>query len=116
MSLAGVPVVGGILVVVLGIGVWPVVMGVTMWLLQSLNPPPPDPAQARIIGLMPIFFTFILGTAAVGLVIYWAWNNVLSLGQQYVINRRHGVETEFDKFIKRLRGKPPETEAGSEVS
>lgn len=95
---------------ILAIGVWPILMGVTMWALQSLNPPPPDPMQARIIGLMPIFFTFILGSFAVGLVIYWAWNNVLSIAQQYVIMRRNGVETQVDKLIARLRGRPPETE------
>ena len=105
------PVLGGVIFAVIGIGVWPIIMGFTMWLLQALNPPPPDPMQARIIGLMPIFFTFILGSFAVGLVIYWAWNNVLSIAQQYVIMRRNGIDTQFDKLIARMRGRPPETGA-----
>jgi YidC/Oxa1 family membrane protein insertase len=109
-AVTAIPLLGGFIFAIISIGVWPIVMGFTMWLLQSLNPPPPDPMQARIIGLMPIFFTFILGAFAVGLVIYWAWNNTLSIVQQYVIMRRHGVETQFDKLIARLRGRPPETE------
>ncbi len=95
---------------ILAIGVWPIIMGFTMWALQSLNPPQADPMQQRILMLMPVFFTFILGSFAVGLVIYWAWNNLLSMAQQYVIMRRNGVETQIDTLIARLRGKPRETE------
>ncbi len=95
---------------VLAIGVWPIIMGVSMWAMQALNPPAPDPMQQRIFMLMPIMFTFILGTFAVGLVIYWAWNNILSIAQQYYIMRRHGVETGVERLIARLRGKPAETE------
>jgi len=75
----------------LNLGIWPLIMGVTMFLQQKLNPPPADPTQARIFMLMPIFFTFILGGFAAGLVIYWTANNVLSILQQYVIMRRMGV-------------------------
>jgi len=75
----------------LNIGLWPIIMGLTMWFQQKLNPPPADPIQAKIFGLMPIFFTFILGGFPAGLVIYWAWNNSLSILQQYVIMRRMGV-------------------------
>ena len=70
---------------ILGIGVWPIVMGITMWLQQKLNPAPPDPVQARIMMMLPIVFTFMLGHFAAGLVIYWAWNNTLSITQQRLI-------------------------------
>lgn len=73
------------------IGVWPIIMGITMYLQQKLNPAPADPVQAKIFMLMPIFFTFLLGTFPAGLVIYWAWNNSLSILQQWVIMRRMGV-------------------------
>lgn len=76
---------------ILNIGLWPIIMGFTMWFQQKLNPPPADPIQQKIFGLMPIFFTFILGGFPAGLVIYWAWNNSLSILQQYVIMRRMGV-------------------------
>ena len=75
----------------LNIGIWPVIMGLTMWLQQKLNPAPTDPVQARVFMLMPFLFTFLLGTFPAGLVIYWAWNNTLSILQQYVIMRRMGV-------------------------
>jgi YidC/Oxa1 family membrane protein insertase len=71
-------IVGGILV----LGIWPIIMGVTMWLQQKLNPAPPDPVQARIFMLLPIIFTFTLARFPAGLVIYWAWNNLLSITQQ----------------------------------
>ncbi|MBR9825997.1 MAG: membrane protein insertase YidC [Alphaproteobacteria bacterium] len=96
---------------ILGIGAWPVLMGITMWAQQALNPPPPDPMQARIFAFLPIVFTFILAPFAAGLVIYWAWNNFLSVLQQYVIMRRHGNETQLDKLINRLRGKASENES-----
>lgn len=76
----------------LAIGIWPVLMGITMWVQMKLNPPPPDPTQAMIFSLMPILFTFMLGTFPAGLVIYWAWNNFLSVVQQWFIMKRHGVE------------------------
>ncbi|MCP5433786.1 MAG: membrane protein insertase YidC, partial [Alphaproteobacteria bacterium] len=63
------------------LGFWPIVMGLTMWLQMQMNPPPPDPIQARIFQFMPLVFTFLLAKFAVGLVIYWAWNNTLSLLQ-----------------------------------
>jgi len=87
---------------VLGIGAWPIIMGATMAAQQALNPPPPDPMQARIFAFLPIVFTFILAPFAAGLVIYWAWNNFLSVLQQYIIMRRHGNETQVDKLIARL--------------
>jgi YidC/Oxa1 family membrane protein insertase len=79
----------------LNIGIWPLIMGVTMYLQQRLNPPPPDPIQARMFQLMPIFFTFLLGAFPAGLVIYWAWNNTLGVLQQSLIMRRMGVKIGF---------------------
>lgn len=73
------------------LGAWPLIMGVTMFLQQRLNPAPPDPVQAKIFMLMPIVFTFMLGTFPAGLVIYWAWNNTLSILQQWVIMKRTGT-------------------------
>ena len=70
-------------------------MGFTMYVQMQMNPPPPDPIQARMFQILPIFFTFILAGFPAGLVIYWAWNNFLSLLQQGYIMRRHGVEIEL---------------------
>jgi YidC/Oxa1 family membrane protein insertase len=77
------------------IGVWPIIMGITMWLQMRLNPTPPDPIQASLFNWMPVIFTFMLGTFPVGLVIYWAWSNTLSILQQSYIMKRHGVEVDF---------------------
>ena len=73
------------------IGAWPLFMGITMFLQQKLNPQPPDPIQAKIFLFLPIMFTFLLARFPAGLVIYWAWNNLLSILQQWVIMRRMGV-------------------------
>lgn len=89
----------------LGIGLWPILMGLTMWGQQSLNPPPPDPMQRRIFAFLPIVFTFVLAPFAAALVIYWTWNNFLTILQQYIIMRRHGTVTEVDKRIAWLRGR-----------
>ncbi len=75
----------------LTIGVWPLLMGLTMFLQQKLNPAPPDPIQARVLMALPIIFVFLFATFPAGLVIYWTWNNVLSIAQQWVIMRRMGV-------------------------
>jgi YidC/Oxa1 family membrane protein insertase len=74
------------------IGIWPIIMGVTMYLQQKLNPQPTDPVQARVFQFLPILFTFMLAPFAAGLVIYWAWSNTLSIAQQYMIMRRHGAQ------------------------
>jgi YidC/Oxa1 family membrane protein insertase len=81
------------------IGIWPLLMGITMYVQMQMNPPPPDPIQARMFQILPIFFTFILAGFPAGLVIYWAWNNFLSLLQQGYIMRRHGVEIELFKNL-----------------
>tara|TARA_Y100001936_G_scaffold253917_1_gene322298 strand:- start:6010 stop:7821 length:1812 start_codon:yes stop_codon:yes gene_type:complete len=74
------------------IGIWPILMGVTMYLQQKLNPAPADPMQAKIFMFLPFIFTIMLARFPAGLVIYWAWNNILSIAQQWVIMRRMGVK------------------------
>ena len=73
------------------IGLWPIIMGGSMFLQQKLNPAPPDPIQAKIFMLLPFFFTVLLAAFPAGLVIYWTWNNILSIAQQWVIMKREGV-------------------------
>ncbi|MNL49731.1 Membrane protein insertase YidC [compost metagenome] len=103
------PVVGSFL----HLGVWPVVMGITMWVQMRLNPPPPDPTQAAIFNWMPVIFTFMLGTFPAGLVIYWAWNNTLSVAQQWFIMKRHGAEVNlFGNIMDTFRRKPKSAEQG----
>ncbi|WP_316206064.1 MULTISPECIES: membrane protein insertase YidC [unclassified Bradyrhizobium] len=83
----------------LALGIWPIIMGITMWFQMKLNPTPPDPTQAIIFNWMPLIFTFMLAGFPAGLVIYWAWNNTLSVLQQSVIMRRNGVKVElFDNI------------------
>jgi YidC/Oxa1 family membrane protein insertase len=99
---AAIPVIGAFLMV----GVWPLIMGITMWVQMKMNPAPPDPTQAMIFNWMPILFTFLLASFPAGLVIYWAWNNFLSVMQQWVIMRRHGVKVElWDNITSLFRGK-----------
>ena len=73
------------------IGIWPMIMGASMFLQQKLNPAPPDPIQAKIFMLLPFFFTILLAAFPAGLVIYWTWNNILSITQQWIIMKREGV-------------------------
>jgi YidC/Oxa1 family membrane protein insertase len=83
----------------LALGVWPIIMGITMWFQMKLNPTPPDPTQKMIFDWMPLIFTFMLAGFPAGLVIYWAWNNTLSVMQQSFIMRRNGVKVElFDNL------------------
>ncbi|WP_114008145.1 membrane protein insertase YidC [Cohaesibacter intestini] len=82
------------------LGIWPLIMGITMFVQMKLNPSPPDPTQQMIFNWMPVIFTFMLATFPAGLVIYWAWNNSLSILQQAAIMRRHGAKVEIFKNIK----------------
>ena len=92
------------------IGVWPIIMGITMFLQMRMNPTPPDPTQAMIFTWMPLIFTFMLATFPAGLVIYWAWNNTLSIMQQAAIMKRHGAKIElFDNLKGVFRRKPEPT-------
>ena len=95
------PVVGHFL----HLGAWPLIMGVTMWVQMKLNPAPPDPTQQMIFNWMPLIFTFMLANFPAGLVIYWAWNNSLSVAQQSIIMRKHGAKIELFDNIKALFSK-----------
>lgn len=77
---------------IINIGVWPVLMGITMYIQQKLSPAPTDPTQAKVMKWLPIIFTFMLGGFAAGLVIYWTWSNLLSILQQKYIMRKVGVK------------------------
>jgi YidC/Oxa1 family membrane protein insertase len=93
------------------IGVWPLIMGVTMFLQMRMNPTPPDPTQAAIFTWMPIIFTFMMASFPAGLVIYWAWNNTLSILQQGVIMKRQGAKIElWDNLTALFRKKPSPAE------
>jgi YidC/Oxa1 family membrane protein insertase len=91
-----VPLLGHYLV----LGAWPIIMGITMWFQMKLNPTPPDPTQKMIFDWMPLIFTFMLAAFPAGLVIYWAWNNTLSVLQQSFIMRRNGVKVELFDNLK----------------
>lgn len=103
----------------LGIGVWPLLMGITMFLQMRMNPAPQDPIQEKMFTFMPIIFTFMLAKFPAGLVIYWAWNNSLSMAQQGYIMHKNGVEVELfknlnlDRFFPSKR--PIALAAGTEI-
>ncbi len=71
----------------LHLGVWPIILGATMFMQQRMNPPPPDPTQAKLFQIMPLIFTFVLARQPAGLVIYYCWNNTLTVAQQWLIMR-----------------------------
>ena len=87
------------------IGVWPLIMGITMFLQMRMNPTPPDPTQAMIFTWMPVLFTFMMATFPAGLIIYWAWNNTLSIIQQAVIMKRQGAKIELWDNLRGLFGR-----------
>ncbi|MES0880371.1 membrane protein insertase YidC [Roseibium sp. SCPC14] len=90
------------------LGVWPLIMGITMFIQMKMNPAPPDPTQQMIFTWMPVVFTFMLASFPAGLVIYWAWNNTLSVTQQYVIMRRQGAKVElWDNLSGMFKRKKP---------
>src|SRR5258706_4915230 len=99
------------------LGVFPILMGATMWVQTNLNPPPADPVQQKIFGFMPLIFTFMLANFPVGLVIYWTWNNLLSIIQQVVIMKSTGTPVDFLDRLRGMgarlrRGQAPEQPAG----
>src|SRR3954447_15553916 len=104
------PVIGPYLM----LGVWPIIMGITMWIQMKLNPAPPDPTQKMIFDWMPLIFTFMLASFPAGLVIYWAWNNLLSVIQQSYIMRKNGVKVELFDNLKSAFAKKPVAEAKAE--
>ena len=96
------PLLGGFL----HLGAWPAIMGITMWVQMKLNPAPPDPTQQVIFNWMPLIFTFMLASFPAGLVIYWAWNNSLSVLQQSVIMHRNGAKIQLWDNLKSTFVKP----------
>ncbi|NLH81818.1 MAG: membrane protein insertase YidC, partial [Phyllobacteriaceae bacterium] len=86
------------------IGLWPLIMGVTMFVQMKLNPPPPDPTQKMMFDWMPVLFTFMLANMPAGLVIYWTWNNLISITQQSYIMRKNGVKVELWSNVKGMFG------------
>lgn len=91
----------------LHLGIWPVIMGITMWAQMKMNPSPPDPTQKMIFAWMPLVFTFMLSSFSAGLVIYWAWNNSLSVLQQGVIMKKNGAKIELFDNVKAMFRKTP---------
>jgi YidC/Oxa1 family membrane protein insertase len=92
------------------IGVWPLIMGVTMFVQMKMNPEPADPVQKTMFTWMPVFFTYLLASFPAGLVIYWSWNNTLSVTQQYLIMKRQGVKVELWENMRNVfRPKPKGT-------
>lgn len=89
------------------LGVWPIIMGITMFVQMRMNPTPPDPTQAMIFTWMPLVFTFMLAAFPAGLVIYWAWNNTLSVLQQGIIMKRNGAKIELFDNLKGLFKRKP---------
>ncbi len=79
----------------LHLGIWPLIMGITMWVQMKMNPEPTDPVQKSVFAWMPVMFTFMMGAFPAGLIIYWAWNNLLSVTQQYIIMKKNGVKVEL---------------------
>lgn len=89
------------------LGAWALLMGITMWLQMKMNPAAGDPTQQMIFSWMPVIFTFMLAHFPVGLVIYWAWNNFLSIVQQYYIMTKNGVKVELWDNLKGIGKKKP---------
>ncbi len=77
----------------LHLGIWPLLMGASMFFMQKLNPPAPDPAQQKMLQFMPLIFMFTMGRFPAGLVIYWTWNNLLTMTQQWYIQRQAKLTT-----------------------
>ncbi len=106
---ASAPLIGGLLgggaggAFTLGLSVLAIFYGFTMWLQTAMNPPATDPIQRQIFMFLPLLFTFIMAVFPAGLLVYWAWNNILSIAQQYFIMNRFGAENPIDDFIGRFK-------------
>jgi YidC/Oxa1 family membrane protein insertase len=92
---------------ILSIGIWPILYGITMWLQTKMNPAPADPMQAKMFAFMPLIFTFVFGSLPAGLVMYYTWSNTLNMLQQYIIMKREGVEIHLFENLKFKKKKPP---------
>jgi YidC/Oxa1 family membrane protein insertase len=97
------PLIGGYLTGAFALSILAIFYGLTMWLQMAMSPPAPDPMQRRIFQFMPIVFTFIMATFPAGLLIYWAWSNILTILQQYVIMHRLKAENPIDTFLLRFK-------------
>ncbi len=82
------------------LGVWPLLLGVSMLVQQKMSPQPGDPTQAKVMMVLPLVFTFMFASFPVGLVVYWAWNNILSMGQQWVISKQAERESEQEEKVR----------------
>jgi len=92
---------------ILSLGVLPILLGISMWIQQKLNPAPTDPTQQMIFAWMPWIFMFMLGSFASGLVVYWIANNTITFTQQYLIMRSHGYKPDvFGNILKGFKRKP----------
>jgi YidC/Oxa1 family membrane protein insertase len=94
------PGVLGVASILLHVGVWPILMGITQWVQTKMNPAPTDPVQAKMFALMPLIFTFMFAAFPAGLVIYYTWNNLLSVTQQYFMMKREGVPVHLFENLK----------------
>ena len=93
---------------ILSLGILPIILGISMWVQQKLNPAPTDQTQAMIFAWMPWVFMFMLGSFASGLVLYWIANNTITFTQQYLIMRSHGHKPDvFGNIISTFRRKKP---------
>ncbi|HYC75917.1 membrane protein insertase YidC [Brevundimonas sp.] len=97
------PLIGGLLGGTFALSILAIFYGLTMWLQMAMSPQAPDPMQRRIFALMPIVFTFIMATFPAGLLIYWAWSNILTIFQQYIIMHRLKADNPIDSFLARLK-------------
>jgi YidC/Oxa1 family membrane protein insertase len=104
LAIEHLPFVGGIFTLVFHLGAWPIIYATTMWLSIQMAPqlPGADPTQQRLMRWMPWLFMIVLAGSSVGLVIYWSFSSVFTLGQQYVLMRRFGVENPVDDFFARF--------------
>ncbi|WP_293452009.1 membrane protein insertase YidC [Planktotalea sp.] len=99
----------GSILAIFSLGILPILLGISMWMQQKLNPAPTDPTQAMIFAWMPWVFMFMLGTFASGLVIYWIANNTITFTQQYLIMRSQGVKPDvFGNIRSSFKRKPKE--------
>ena len=103
---AAAPLIGGLLGGPLHLGLLAIAYGLTMWLQTAMNPPAADPMQRQIFQFMPLVFTFIMAPFAAGLLVYWAWSNILTILQQYVIMHRYKAENPIDAFFARFKKSP----------
>ncbi|HWF00808.1 MAG TPA: membrane protein insertase YidC [Caulobacteraceae bacterium] len=104
---SGAPLIGAILGGMLHVGVWPLAYGLSIWLSTSMSPQTTtDPTQQAVMKFMPLMFTFILAQYSVGLLIYWTWSSLITIGQQYLMMRRFKVDNPIDSLLHRFSRKP----------